>query len=286
MVHIRASLAGKVIWVTGASSGIGECIAYCLAESGCKLVLSARRKEELDRVKKTCLESAKCKVREEDILVLPLDLVDFQSHSKKVQEVLEYFYRVDILVNNAGKSQRALWMDIELEVDRFMFEVDVLGPVSLTRALLPHMIERKQGQIAVVSSLAGKSGVSGMRSYCGAKHAVQGYFDSLRIEVASHNIDVNIICPGPVFSNARLHACTGKMGEEAGVQMEGFEKRMTSERCAYLSCVSIANNQYESWISPHPPLFLIYVVQMLPDLSKWLMRKIGAQKIMNLREGR
>ncbi|KAK3702757.1 hypothetical protein RRG08_042742 [Elysia crispata] len=281
-----ASLAGKIVWVTGASSGIGESIAYCLAESGCKLILSARRTEELERVKKACLVSAKHKVKEEDILVLPLDLVDFNSHSKKVQEVLEYFNKVDILINNAGKSQRAMWMDVELSVDQFLYEVDVLGPLSLTQALLPHMIERKQGQIAVVSSLAGKTGVSGMRSYCGAKHALQGYFDSLRIEMASNNIDVTIICPGPVFSNARLHAATGKMGEEAGTQMDSSEKRMTAERCAYLSCVAIANNQYESWISPHPPLVLIYIVQMLPDLSKWFMQKIGSKRIMALREGK
>ncbi|RUS83044.1 hypothetical protein EGW08_009183 [Elysia chlorotica] len=199
-----ASLSGKIVWLTGASSGIGESMAYCLAESGCKLILSARRKEELDRVKKACLASATNKMKEEDIFVLPLDLVDFESHTQKVQEVLEYFSRVDILINNAGKSQRALWMDVELSVDRMLYEVDVLGPVSLTQALLPHMIERKEGHIAVVSSLAGKSGVSGMRSYCGAKHALQGYFDSLRIEVASDNIDVTIICPGPVFYNASM----------------------------------------------------------------------------------
>ncbi|GFN94500.1 dehydrogenase/reductase sdr family member [Plakobranchus ocellatus] len=280
------SLAGKVVWVTGASSGIGEAIAYCLAESGCKLVLTARRKEQLEKVKQTCLASALCKVKDNDILILPLDLTDFESHAQKVQEVLEYFNKVDILINNAGKSQRALWMDVELSVDRLIYEVNALGPVSLTQALLPHMIERKEGQIAVVSSLAGKVGVAGMRSYNAAKHALQGYFDSLRTEVSVNNIDVTIVCPGPVFTQALFNAATAKMGKEVGKHMDVSERRMTAKRCAYLTCVSVANRQYESWVSPHPPLLLIYIVLMFPDLSKWFMKKLGAKAIMAFREGK
>ncbi|RUS78552.1 hypothetical protein EGW08_013695 [Elysia chlorotica] len=281
-----ASLAGKVVWVTGASSGVGEALAYCLADSGCKLVLSARRKEELDRVKKACLASAKCKVQEDDILVLPLDVTHFDIHKQKVQEVLEYFKTVDILINNAGKSQRALWTEVERSVDIEMYELNVLGPVLLTQALLPHMIERKEGQIAVVSSLAGKFGAPLSRSYTGCKHAVQGYFDSLRIEMSTNNIDVTLICPGPVYSNFLMYATTGKKGEVVGKKISETEKRMTAERCAYLSCVAIANRQYEAWVTQQPILSLIYLMQFFPDVGKWVMVKMGMKQIMAMREGK
>ncbi|GFN94503.1 dehydrogenase/reductase sdr family member 7 [Plakobranchus ocellatus] len=280
------SLAGKVVWVTGASSGIGEAIAYCLAESGCKLVLTARRKERLEKVKQTCLASAFCKVKEDDILVLPFDVVDFDSHEKKVQEVLEYFHTVDILINNAGKTQRAAWMDVELSVDRELYDVNVLGPVSLTQALLPHMVERKQGQIVVVSSLAGKVGAPMSRAYAGCKHAVQGYFDTLRTEMALNNIDVTIICPGPVFSEVLIHAATGKKGEVLDKPMAVTEKRMTANRCAYLSCVAIANRQYEAWVSQHPVLVLVYISLLFPDFGKWFMAKLGLKQLLALREGK
>ncbi|GFR69033.1 dehydrogenase/reductase SDR family member [Elysia marginata] len=277
-----ASLCGKVVWVTGASSGIGEAIAYCLADAGCRLVLSARREDELNRVKKTCLASAKCKLQEDDIMVLPLDVTDFDSHEKKVQVVLEYFNTVDILINNAGKSQRASWNEVELSVDKEMFEINTLGPVSLTHALLPHMIGRKQGQIAVVSSLAGKTGAPLSRSYTGCKHAVQGYFDSLRTEMSTNNIDVTVICPGPVFSDFLLHAATGKKGEVVGKPVSKKEKRMTAERCAYLTCVAIANRQYEAWVTQQPILLLVYLAQHFPDLNKWIMAKMGVKQIMTM----
>lgn len=281
-----ASLVGKVVWVTGASSGIGEAITYCLAEAGCKLVLSARREDELQRVKKACLASTKCKVQEDDIMVLPLDVTDFDSHKKKVQEVLEYFNKVDILINNAGKSQRAHWTEVELSVDKEMFEVNTLGPVSLTQALLPHMIERKQGQIAVISSLSGKFGAPLSRSYTGCKHAVQGYFDCLRTEMSANNISVTLVCPGPVFSNFLLHAATGKKGEVVGKSLSKTEKRMTAERCAYLSCVAIANHQYETWVCQQPILLLTYLSLYFPDLGKWILAKMGVKQIMAMRDGK
>ncbi|KAK0059856.1 dehydrogenase/reductase SDR family member 7, partial [Biomphalaria pfeifferi] len=166
------SLSGKVVWITGASSGIGEHIAYQLASVGCKLVLSARRKEELERVKQTCLMTNRGTISDDDILVLPLDIVKFESHKSAVKHVLDHFKKIDILINNAGRFQQAWWTDIDLDVDRHIFELNVLGPVSLTQAVLPHMIERKAGQIAVMSSLAGKAAAPGSRSYCGSKHAL------------------------------------------------------------------------------------------------------------------
>ncbi|CAL1528428.1 unnamed protein product [Lymnaea stagnalis] len=281
-----ASLAGKVVWITGASSGIGECIAYHLSEAGCKLVLSARRQDELERVKKACLKSGKCKTSEEDILVLPLDTVNYESHKNAVQQVLEYFNQIDILINNAGKGQRAAWMDVELPVDRELFEVNVLGPVSLTQAVLPHMIQRRQGHIALMSSVAGIVGAPISRSYTGSKHALHGYFDSLRIELSEHNIDVTLICPGPVSSNFFIQAATSKQGEVLGREVGKDEKRMSAERCAYLSCVAIANRMYQVWLAQQPVLLFVYIMQYLPDLGTWFLLKMGLKRIAKMREGK
>uniref|UniRef100_A0A0B6XZD8 Dehydrogenase/reductase SDR family member 7 n=1 Tax=Arion vulgaris TaxID=1028688 RepID=A0A0B6XZD8_9EUPU len=279
------SLAGKVVWITGASSGIGEYIAYCLAGAGCKLVLSARRKEELETVKQKCLKSSNGKITEDDILVLPLDVVAFETHKPAVQKVLEYFNKIDILVNNAGKGQRALWMDVELSVDRELFEINVLGPVSLTQEVLPHMIQRKQGQIAVVSSVAGKMGAPTFRSYTGSKHAVQGYFESLRTEMGQNNIDITLVCPGPVFSNISMPSATGKSGETVNKAYKDTAKRMATDRCAYLTSVAIANKLYETWISEHPSLVFLYLSQYFPDLARWLAKKFGVRIVEKMREG-
>ncbi|XP_005101481.1 dehydrogenase/reductase SDR family member 7 [Aplysia californica] len=277
------SLAGKVVWITGASSGIGEHIAYCLAKAGARLVLSARRKDELERVKAACVSLGQ--VTESDVLVLPLDVVKYETHKEAVQKVLDHFQQIDVLMNNAGRSQRAAWLDVELDVDRDMFETNVLGQVSLTREVLPHMISRKAGLIAVMSSIAGKVGVPMSRSYTGTKHALNGYFGCLATEMSEHNIDVTIICPGPVFSNVTVHAATGKIGETVGRAMDKSEKKMSTERCAQLTCAALANRLYEVWISQNPVLFLAYVGQYMPDLGKWLILKFGVKQIMKMREG-
>ncbi|BFZ12368.1 hypothetical protein BsWGS_15407 [Bradybaena similaris] len=280
-----ASLAGKVVWVTGASSGIGEYIALCLAEAGCRLVLSARREEVLQQVKQRCLQTSKGRVSEDDIMVLPLDVVDYERHKPAVEKVLEKFNKIDILINNAGKSQRSAWVDVDLNVDRELFEINVLGSVSLTQLVLPHMIERKQGQIAVMSSIAGRFGAPHSRSYTGSKHALHGYFECLRAEVLEHNIHVTMLCPGPVHSNLFLEAATGKKGEMMGKADNVKDKKMMTDRCAYLSCVAIANKQFEAWITEHPFLGICYLNQYSPLFRYLLLKVVGLKWLMKAREG-
>ncbi|CAG5134015.1 unnamed protein product [Candidula unifasciata] len=280
-----ASLKGKVVWITGASSGIGEYIALCLAEAGCRLVLSARREQLLEKVKERCLLISKGKLSEDDIMVFPLDVVDYESHKPAVQNVLEKFNKIDILINNAGKSQRSPWVDVELCVDRELFEINVLGSVSLTQHVLPHMMERKQGHIVVMSSIAGLIGAPHSRSYTGAKHALHGYFDCLRTEMIEHKIDVTILCPGPVHSNLFIEAATGKKGEMMGKADNLKDKKMMTDRCAYLSCVAIANKQFEAWITEHPFLGICYMNQYSPLLSFLFLKIVGVKRLMKMREG-
>src|SRR5689334_5308572 len=111
-------LDGKVVWLTGASSGIGEALAYALAKAGAKLILSARRKEELERV------AGNTKLPLDNLLLVPLDLANHAVFEQKKNEVLKKFGRIDVLINNGGVSQRSLARDTPIEVDRQIMEIN------------------------------------------------------------------------------------------------------------------------------------------------------------------
>lgn len=276
-------LAGKVIWITGASSGIGEYLAYELAKNGCHLVLSARRADELERVKKGCILGGPLK--EDDVLVLKLNVVELDSHSKAVNTVLSHFGKIDILVNNAGRSQRAMAADTAKEVERQMMELNALSVFSLTKKVLPHMMERKEGHIVVTSSVAGKLGAPFSASYSATKFALQGWFDALRTELYEDNINITMVCPGPVFSNILREAFTEVNGDIYDKEMMPTENRMSTQRCAELMAVAMANKMYEVWISPNPPLLFVYLSQYSPTLARWVAGRLGMKSIKRLREG-
>ncbi|MEY4088286.1 MAG: hypothetical protein RJB55_557, partial [Verrucomicrobiota bacterium] len=183
--------ADQVVWITGASSGIGEACARAFAAEGAKLVLSSRRPDELERVRRSCRNP-------ERHLTLPLDLTRTAEFPALVASVLDRTGRIDVLVNNGGVSQRARAMDADEAVERLIMEVDYFGPVALSKAVLPSMLARQSGHIVVVSSVMGYLGTPGRSSYAAAKHALHGYFDSLRAEVWREGIKVTLVCPGYV----------------------------------------------------------------------------------------
>src|SRR6266850_1021844 len=199
-------LNNKVIWLTGASSGIGEAVAYELAKKGSKLILSARRKDELERVKGNCFPKSQAHIR-----ILPLDLAEPSTLPILVEAAIQVFGHVDVLINNAGIGQRSLAKETVLEVDRKIMEVDYFGTVSLTKLLLPHFLKRKSGHFVTVSSVMGKIGTPHRSGYAAAKHALHGFFDSLRAEVwkENKNILVTLICPGWVKTQVTINALTG-----------------------------------------------------------------------------
>lgn len=229
------TLQGRVVWITGASSGIGEGLAHTLAVAGCRLVLSGTRAARLEDVKRKCLELNDTLV-DNDILTLPFDITDLDNHQERLDAVIVHFGSLDILVNNAGRSQRAPFEDIEIEVDRQMFEVNVFGLVKLTRLALRHWYENNQkGQLVVTSSTAGKVGAPFSGTYTATKHALHGYFESLRNECYSRGVSISMICPGPVFSEILDHAFTGKAGEDyKGERHDVSNRRMATSRCADL----------------------------------------------------
>ena len=185
-----SSFDSQVAWVTGASSGIGAALAAALLRSGAFVVLSGRRPAELDRV---------ASIRPERALVLPFEATDYDSLAPVVERAWAYQGRIDLLVNNAGISQRSLAIDTTFDVYRRLIEVDYLAPVALTQRVLPRMVARRAGHIAVVSSIAGKAGTPPRTGYCGAKHAVVGYFEALRGEIeTAYGIHVSVVLPGSV----------------------------------------------------------------------------------------
>ncbi|XP_019500150.1 PREDICTED: dehydrogenase/reductase SDR family member 7 isoform X2 [Hipposideros armiger] len=276
-------LTDMVVWVTGASSGIGEELAYQLSKLGVSLVLSARRVHELERVKRRCLENGNLKGK--DILVLPLDLTDISSHEAATKAVLQEFGKIDILVNNGGRSQRSLCVETSLNVYKELIELNYLGTVSLTKCVLPHMIERKQGKIVTVTSVLGVMAAPLSSGYCASKHALQGFFNGLRTELASYpGIVVSNICPGPVQSNIVKNSLTTEVTKPLGNDGDQSHKMATS-RCVRLMLISMANDLKEVWIAKHPFLLMIYLWQYMPTWAWWITNKLGKKRIENFKKG-
>jgi len=250
-----------------------------------KLVLSARREHELERVKKNCIHIGK-NLTEKDVLVLPMDMVAVEEHKVYFQRVIDHFGQLDVLVNNAGRSQRANWEDIDLAVDKEMFDLNVFSVLSLSRIALQYFMKQNKGQIVVTSSLAGVIAVPYSASYAAAKRAIHGYFDSLRLEKMLSNITVTLLCPGPVFSGILEESFTGKPGEKFGKPMEATDRRMTGERCGHLCAVAIANKLGEAWMALPPILSLVSFIAYFPNAGSLVMRFLGPKFFLKVRDSK
>lgn len=196
------SLHNKVVWITGASSGIGKALAQVFAERGATVVLSARRQEVLEQVKAS-LKNAQQHV------IIPLDITDDAQVQKAVKEVITQCKKIDYLINNAGLSQRALISETSMDTERRIMELDYFAQINLTKTVLPHLLAQKSGQISFVSSIAGLLGTQYRASYSAAKAAIHMWANSLRAEVAKDGVDVAVIFPGFVKTDVSINALDG-----------------------------------------------------------------------------
>eukprot|EP01100_Stratorugosa_tubuloviscum_P011814 TRINITY_DN5365_c2_g1_i1.p1 TRINITY_DN5365_c2_g1~~TRINITY_DN5365_c2_g1_i1.p1 ORF type:complete len:331 (-),score=132.69 TRINITY_DN5365_c2_g1_i1:79-1071(-) len=230
----KNGLKGSIVWITGATSGIGEQLAYDFAKLGCKLVLSARRKNELERVKASCERIYKhfhgSDSSQDICLIIELDMKETDSFTKDVNLVLQTFNRIDILINNAGLTTRAFAYEITMPVVRNVIDTNTIGCIALTRAILPHMITQNSGQIITISSVAGLIGTPLRSIYCASKFALHGFFDSLRLEVLDYNIHVGLVCPGPV-QTAVAHNALLADGSRSGKSDSFIENGMSVKKC-------------------------------------------------------
>jgi NADP-dependent 3-hydroxy acid dehydrogenase YdfG len=188
----------QVVWITGASSGVGEGLAVAFAEAGARVVLSARRADELERVRGRMADS--------DHLVLPMDVTDSAGLAGKIALVNERMGRIDVLVCNAGISQRSRFAETTLDVFRTIIEVNVMGPAAHIHAVLPAMRAQGGGHVVVTSSVAGKFGIPNRSAYCASKHAVHGLCDALRAEHGPDNIHFSTLIIAAVKSNVNANA--------------------------------------------------------------------------------
>lgn len=259
-------IQNSVIWITGASSGIGEELSYQLAKKGVSLILSARRKNELERVAGNCSKEAQGKIQ-----ILPLDLEKPDSLKLSVEAALQFFGHVDIMINNGGISQRSLAKDTEMEVYRRLMETNYFGSVALSQYLLPEFIKRKSGHFVVVTSIVGKIGSPYRSGYAASKHALHGYYDSLRAEHHMDSIKVSIICPGWTNTDVSKNALTGdgeKLGKTDRAQSEG----MSVEYVAKEIIKAIENNKAEIWLGGREKLG-VYVKRFFPGLFRRILAK-------------
>ncbi|HND59926.1 MAG TPA: SDR family oxidoreductase [Opitutaceae bacterium] len=257
--------AGRVVWITGASSGIGEALAHAFAVEGARVVLSSRRPAELERVRQALPRAA-------EHWCVPLDLVQTASFPGIVAEVLRLAGRIDVLVNNGGVSQRALAVEATLEVERALMEVDYFGPVALTKAVLPAMLAQRAGHVVVVSSVMGYVGTPGRSTYAAAKHALHGYFDSLRAEIWRDGIRVTLVCPGYVLTQVSANA-VGPRGEKHGVTDGTHERGISPARVAHATLNAIVRGKEEIAIGG-TERWAILLKRLLPGVASRVIRKM------------
>ncbi len=260
-------IKGKTVWITGASSGIGEALAEQISGEGVTLIVSARNKEKLEKVRQNCLQLGAEKVH-----VIPLDLADQESIAIAFAEVKKTVQQVDILINNGGISQRSMVYETPVEVDRQVMEVNYFGTVSLTKLVLPMMKENGGGHIAVVSSIVGKFGFPLRSAYSAAKHALHGFFDTLRAEEKNSNIGITIIIPGRVRTNISYNAVT-KSGKAHGKMDEGQEEGIPADICARKIIKAIKHNKKEVLIGGKE-LLMVHFRRFLPGVYYHLASKI------------
>ncbi|XP_078046443.1 dehydrogenase/reductase SDR family member 7 [Augochlora pura] len=278
------SLKGKTVWITGASSGIGENLAYVLADANCKLVLSARRKELLEKVKANCLQR-NSKLTDADVQVFVLDVCDIDSHEPIFQQILQNFGKLDILVLNAGCSQRARWEHIDPVVDKNMFTLNVFSQVTLSRLVAKYFLQLDTGHFVITSSLAGVTSAPYSATYCATKHALHGYFNTFTLEKLGSNIPVTLVCPGPVQTNFLESAFTEKPGEKYGEAVKkDSQNKVTAERCATLMGVAIANQLSEVWICKSIILQIMYLKNYFPNAGTWILKTLGPRFFQSLRD--
>ena len=264
----------KVAWIVGASSGIGKALANKLGTEGFKLVLSARNELLLNELKK---EYA-IKFPGVDVLVVPLDLENAGNFGLLVNQVVQHFGQIDLLLLSGGVSQRSFAIDSPLQLDRKIMEVNYFGNIALTKSVLPQFIAQGFGHIVVITSIAGKFGFFLRSAYSASKHALHGFFDSLRLELYANpktrQIAITLICPGKIQTEISKHALDKNLHPTQQMD-EAHENCMSAEACANHIYRSIENKAHEQLIGGKE-LMAVYLKRFLPGL---LFKTLVKQKI-------
>ncbi|WP_316785651.1 SDR family oxidoreductase [Pedobacter frigiditerrae] len=254
----------KIVWITGASSGIGEALVYAYNAAGARLIISSRNQDELSRVKSNCNNNF-------EVHILPLDLKDSDSLSSKAEDAIRIFGRIDILINSGGISQRSLALETDLKTEQRFLDINFWGTVILSKAVLPQMLAQNSGSIVCVSSLVGKFGTRYRSAYAASKHALHGYFDSLRIELDNSNIHIMLACPGFIRTNVTINALTAD-GSTQGTMDDAQENGMSPAVCAKQMIKAINAKKEEVYIGGKETKGVL-LKRFFPKLFSKIIRK-------------
>jgi len=254
----------KVAWVIGASSGIGKEMAIQLAKSGAKVILSSRKKEQLEEVL-SLLD------RKEEHLILPLDLEYSENFSELTQQVVDRFGRIDYLFNNGGLSQRSNASDTTLTIDRRIMEINYFGNIALAKAVLPYMQKQQSGHLVIISSIAGKFGFFLRSAYSASKHALHGFYESVMLEEEKNNIRVTIACPGKINTNISVNALNSD-GETHGEMDHNQETGMPAEECVKQLLSAVVKEKKEVLIG-NKEIKAVTLKRFFPKLFWKIIRK-------------
>jgi len=256
----------KTIWITGASSGIGKSVALELSGYKPRLILSGRNTQALEEVAESCKKNG-CTA-----IPVAFDLGDPESVANAADKVLADNLKIDCLYHFGGISQRSFAIETPLHVDRKLFEVNYFGTIALTKAILPAMIENGGGHISVTSSIVGKFGFPYRSSYSASKHALHGFFESLRAENTQNNIDVSIIIPGRIKTNISVNALD-KDGNSYGKMDHGQNKGKSAEEAAKKICRRLAKKKKEILVG-QADLLMVYIRRFCPSLYYYLSSRV------------
>ncbi len=267
----RTFATGKVIWITGASSGIGEELAKQLARQKATLILSARRTDELERVKTECLPYSS------NIEVLPVDLADLSTLNSIAEKAISLFGRIDMLINSGGISQRSTAMETKADVEQRIMDINFTSSVILSKAVIPQMEKNEYGKIILLSSITGKIGVPNRSTYCASKHALIGYFDAMRAEntIKGSPVQIHIIMPGFVFTNISYNAVKGD-GKNQAVLDPGQKNGMPVDVCVRKIINAIKNNKKEVLIGGKE-IWMAHIRRFLPGLYYKMISKVATK---------
>ena len=258
--------SNKTIWITGASSGIGKATAMELSKKKVHLILSGRNEEALTKV------AVFCKKNGSSAKVVPFDLGNEEAVALAAQKVLSEQNKIDALYHFGGISQRSLVSETSTAVDRKIFEVNFFGTVALTKAILPAMIANGGGQIAVTSSIVGKFGFPYRSAYSASKHALHGFFESLRAENVTNNIRVSIIIPGRIKTNISVNALE-KDGAAHGKMDKGQERGKPADKSAKVICRKLKKERKEILVGG-TELIMVHIRRFFPRIYYYLSSKV------------
>ncbi len=254
----KPEFADKVVIITGASSGIGKACAFEFAANGSKVVLAARNEDELLKVKNSIINlGGEASFKKTDVRSID-DCKDL------INNVVEKYGKIDILVNNAGISMRASFEDLDLQIIKEMMDTNFYGAVYCTKFALPHLL-RQNGTVIGISSISGLTPLPGRTGYCASKHAIDGFFNTLRVENIGRGLNVLVVHPSFTCSNIR-NSALDKNNQAQKETPRDEERMMSSQEVAQIIANAALKRKRDLILTPQGKL-VVWLYKNFPGMT-------------------